>query len=308
MSYERTILAFFVSLITVLIITPLVKRLAIKSGVVDQPDKRKIHDKVMPRMGGLAIFIGVLTGSLAGGLYENRITAITLGAFMIVILGIVDDKHNLSARIKFIVQILVACIIVSTGLKMEFLSIPFWDLRFDLGWLAYPLTILWIVGITNAINLIDGLDGLAAGISVIGLSTIAVMAFSADKILIFSLSLVVIGSTIGFLFYNFHPAKIFMGDTGSLFLGYVISVLSLLGLYKSVTLFSVVIPIIILGVPIFDTTFAIIRRILNKQPISAPDKSHIHHSKNRDALGVHLHHLRLNPVHADHRRSDRPCK
>lgn len=208
MSYERTVLAFFVSLITVLIITPLVKRLAIKSGVVDQPDKRKIHDKVMPRMGGLAIFIGVLTGSLAGGLYENRITAITLGAFMIVILGIVDDKHNLSARIKFIVQILVACIIVSTGLKMEFLSIPFWDLRFDLGWLAYPLTILWIVGITNAINLIDGLDGLAAGISVIGLSTIAVMAFSADKILIFSLSLVVIGSTIGFLFYNFHPAKI----------------------------------------------------------------------------------------------------
>jgi UDP-GlcNAc:undecaprenyl-phosphate GlcNAc-1-phosphate transferase len=160
---------------------------------------------------------------------------------------------------------------------MEFLSIPFWDLRFDLGWLAYPLTILWIVGITNAINLIDGLDGLAAGISVIGLSTIAVMAFSADKILIFSLSLVVIGSTIGFLFYNFHPAKIFMGDTGSLFLGYVIFVLSLLGLYKSVTLFSVVIPIIILGVPIFDTTFAIIRRILNKQPISAPDKSHIHH-------------------------------
>ena len=173
MSYERTVIAFFVSLITVLIITPLVKRLAIKSGVVDQPDKRKIHDKVMPRMGGLAIFIGVLTGSFAGGLYENRITAITLGAFMIVILGIVDDKYNLSARIKFIVQVLVACIIVSTGLKMEFLSIPFWDLRFDLGWLAYPLTILWIVGITNAINLIDGLDGLAAGISVIGLSTIA---------------------------------------------------------------------------------------------------------------------------------------
>lgn len=265
MSYERTVIAFFVSLITVLIITPLVKRLAIKSGVVDQPDKRKIHDKVMPRMGGLAIFIGVLTGSFAGGLYENRITAITLGAFMIVILGIVDDKYNLSARIKFIVQVLVACIIVSTGLKMEFLSIPFWDLRFDLGWLAYPLTILWIVGITNAINLIDGLDGLVMGISVIGLSTIAVMAFSADKILIFSLSLVVIGSTVGFLFYNFHPAKIFMGDTGSLFLGYVISVLSPLGLYKSVTLFSVVIPIIILGVPIFDTTFAIIRRILNKR-------------------------------------------
>ncbi|MBR3205191.1 MAG: undecaprenyl/decaprenyl-phosphate alpha-N-acetylglucosaminyl 1-phosphate transferase [Bacillus sp. (in: Bacteria)] len=229
-------------------------------------------------MGGLAIFIGVAAGALAGGLFlHNKITAISVGAVLIVILGIFDDKYNLSAKFKFLVQVLVACLIVSTGLKMDFFSVPFLTDRLELGWMAYPLTVLWIVGITNAINLIDGLDGLAAGISVIGLTTIAVMAFSADKILILSLSLVVIGSTIGFLFYNFHPAKIFMGDTGSLFLGYMISVLSLLGLYKSVTLFSVVVPVIILGVPIFDTTFAIIRRILNKQPISAPDKSHIHH-------------------------------
>lgn len=278
MDYERALLAFFVSLATVLIVTPIVKKFAIKIGAVDQPNKRKVHDKVMPRMGGLAIFIGVVAGALAGGLFlHNKITAISVGAVLIVILGIFDDKYNLSARFKFLVQVLVACLIVSTGLKMDFFSVPFLTDRIELGWMAYPLTVLWIVGITNAINLIDGLDGLAAGISVIGLSTIAVMAFSADKILILSLSLVVIGSTIGFLFYNFHPAKIFMGDTGSLFLGYMISVLSLLGLYKSVTLFSVVVPVIILGVPIFDTTFAIIRRILNKQPISSPDKSHIHH-------------------------------
>ncbi|MEH7651733.1 MraY family glycosyltransferase [Bacillus safensis] len=278
MDYERALLAFFVSLSTVLIVTPIVKKFAIKIGAVDQPNKRKVHDKVMPRMGGLAIFIGVAAGALAGGLFlHNKITAISVGAVLIVILGIFDDKYNLSAKFKFLVQVLVACLIVSTGLKMDFFSVPFLTDRIELGWMAYPLTVLWIVGITNAINLIDGLDGLAAGISVIGLSTIAVMAFSADKILILSLSLVVIGSTIGFLFYNFHPAKIFMGDTGSLFLGYMISVLSLLGLYKSVTLFSVVVPVIILGVPIFDTTFAIIRRILNRQPISAPDKSHIHH-------------------------------
>ncbi|MCY7502065.1 glycosyltransferase family 4 protein [Bacillus pumilus] len=278
MDYERALLAFFVSLATVLIVTPIVKKFAIKIGAVDQPNKRKVHDKVMPRMGGLAIFIGVAAGALAGGLFlHNKITAISVGAVLIVILGIFDDKYNLSAKFKFLVQVLVACLIVSTGLKMDFFSVPFLTDRIELGWMAYPLTVLWIVGITNAINLIDGLDGLAAGISVIGLSTIAVMAFSADKILILSLSLVVIGSTIGFLFYNFHPAKIFMGDTGSLFLGYMISVLSLLGLYKSVTLFSVVVPVIILGVPIFDTTFAIIRRILNKQPISSPDKSHIHH-------------------------------
>jgi len=145
------------------------------------------------------------------------------------------------------------------------------------GLLSYPLTILWIVGITNAINLIDGLDGLAAGVSCIAIATISIMAFMGGKVLILTLSFIILASTIGFLFYNFNPAKIFMGDTGSLFLGYSISVLSLLGLYKSVTLFSFVIPILILGVPIFDTLFAIIRRIVNKRPISSPDKGHIHH-------------------------------
>lgn len=138
----------------------------------------------------------------------------------------------------------------------------------ELGWLAYPITVFWIVGITNAINLIDGLDGLSAGISSIVLATLAYMAFTSPwgtgAAIILPLALITLASTIGFLFYNFHPAKIFMGDTGALFLGYCISVISLLGLYKSVTLFSFIVPVIILGVPVFDTTFAIIRRIVNK--------------------------------------------
>ena len=138
----------------------------------------------------------------------------------------------------------------------------------ELGWLAYPITVFWIVGITNAINLIDGLDGLSAGISSIVLATLAYMAFTSPwgtgTAIILPLALITLASTIGFLFYNFHPAKIFMGDTGALFLGYCISVISLLGLYKSVTLFSFIVPVIILGVPVFDTTFAIIRRIVNK--------------------------------------------
>ena len=138
----------------------------------------------------------------------------------------------------------------------------------ELGWLAYPITVFWIVGITNAINLIDGLDGLSAGISSIVLATLAYMAFTSPwgtgTAIILPLALIALASTIGFLFYNFHPAKIFMGDTGALFLGYCISVISLLGLYKSVTLFSFIVPVIILGVPVFDTTFAIIRRIVNK--------------------------------------------
>ncbi|AIE61384.1 glycosyltransferase family 4 protein [Bacillus methanolicus] len=274
--YTQAVIAFFVSLITVLIVTPFVIKLAIKIGAVDKPNARKVHSKLMPRLGGLAIFIGVIAGYFAGGVYNEKVTAISLGAILIVLIGMLDDKYELSAKVKFAGQLLVAALIVASGLKMDFVSIPYIG-KFQLGFWSYPITVLWIVGITNAINLIDGLDGLSAGISAIGIATIAIMAASAGKMLIFTLSVILLGSIIGFLFYNFHPAKIFMGDTGALFLGYSISILSLLGLYKSVTLFSFLVPIIILGVPVFDTTYAIIRRIVNKKPISAPDKSHLHH-------------------------------
>lgn len=273
----QNILAFVTSFVTVLIITPLVIKFAVKIGATDKPNHRKVHQKVMPRLGGLAIFIGVVAGYFASGLYSERILTISLGAILIIAVGILDDLYELSAKVKFSGQILIAILIVSSGLTIDFLTIPFVVERMELGWLAYPITVFWIVGITNAVNLIDGLDGLAAGISTIGLAAIAILAGISGKGLILTLSLIVLASTLGFLFYNFHPAKIFMGDTGALFLGYSISILSLLGLYKSVTLFSIIIPIIILGVPVFDTTFAIIRRLINKQPISAPDKSHLHH-------------------------------
>lgn len=274
--YTQAVIAFFVSLIAVLIVTPFVIKLAIKIGAVDKPNARKVHSKLMPRMGGLAIFIGVIAGYFAGGVYNEKVTAISVGAILIVLIGMLDDKYELSAKVKFAGQLLVAALIVASGLTIDLLTIPYIG-NFELGFWSYPITVLWIVGITNAINLIDGLDGLSAGISAIGIATIAIMAALAGKMLIFTLSVILLGSIIGFLFYNFHPAKIFMGDTGALFLGYSISILSLLGLYKSVTLFSFLVPIIILGVPVFDTTYAIIRRIVNKKPISAPDKSHLHH-------------------------------
>ncbi|WP_257350242.1 glycosyltransferase family 4 protein [Pseudalkalibacillus decolorationis] len=274
---KNMIFALIASFITVLIITPFIIKFAIKIGATDNPNTRKVHEKVMPRLGGLAIFIGCATGYFAGGLYDEQLTGILIGAALIIGLGIMDDVLELSAIMKLLGQIIAAGVVVATDLKIDFISVPFFVERYDLGIWAYPVTILWIVAITNAINLIDGLDGLAAGISVIGIATIAFMAGMAGKELILTLALILIGSTIGFLFYNFHPAKIFMGDTGALFLGYAISILSLLGLYKSVTLFSFIVPILILGVPIFDTTFAIIRRIINKKPISAPDKSHLHH-------------------------------
>jgi UDP-GlcNAc:undecaprenyl-phosphate/decaprenyl-phosphate GlcNAc-1-phosphate transferase len=269
-------LASIASFITVIIVTPFVIKLAIKIGATDKPNDRKVHEKIMPRLGGLAIFIGVMAGFYVSGLYKEHVTAITIGAVVIIAIGIMDDMMELSAKTKLLGQILAAATVVASGLKIDFLFIPFMGV-FDLGWWTYPITILWIVGITNAINLIDGLDGLAAGTSFIVISTIAFMAGTAGKELILGLAVIMMGSILGFLFYNFHPAKIFMGDTGALFLGYGIAILSLLGLFKSVTLFSFIVPIIILGVPVFDTTFAIIRRIVNKRPISSPDKSHLHH-------------------------------
>ncbi|WHX40247.1 MraY family glycosyltransferase [Mesobacillus sp. AQ2] len=272
----QLILAFFVSFLTVLILTPFVIKFAHKIGATDKPNHRKVHAKVMPRLGGLAIFLGVVAGFFTAGLQNEKLTGITIGAIIIIVLGILDDKYELSAKVKLLGQIAAAGIVVSTGLTIDFISIPFME-KFNLGIWAIPVTIFWIVAITNAINLIDGLDGLAAGISSIGIATVAFMAGAAGKPLILALALILLGSTLAFLFYNFHPAKIFMGDTGALFLGYSIGILSLLGLYKSVTLFSFIVPIIILGVPIFDTTYAIIRRVVNKKPIGAPDKSHLHH-------------------------------
>lgn len=268
--------ACLASFITVLVITPFVIKLAVKIGAVDRPNGRKVHTKVMPRLGGLAIFIGVAVGYFVGGVYKEQVTGMTVGAIIIVLVGMLDDLYELSPKVKLAGQLLAAFVVVASGLKVDLLTVPFIG-TFDLGLWSYPITIFWIVAITNAINLIDGLDGLSAGISAIGIAAIAVMAGMAGKMLIFTLCLILLGSVIAFLFYNFHPAKIFMGDTGALFLGYAISVLSVLGLYKSVTLFSFVVPVIILGVPIFDTTFAIIRRIVNKRPISAPDKLHLHH-------------------------------
>ena len=272
----KFIAAFLAAIVTSLLITPLVIKLAIKIGATDKPNKRKVHSKIMPRLGGLAIFGGVVAGYFVGGLYNEKITGITVGAIIIVITGILDDKYELSAKYKLLGQLLAAGAVVGSGLTIDHLTIPFLG-TYDLGLWTFPITVFWIVAITNAINLIDGLDGLSAGISSIVTGTIAFMAGVAGKPMILMLSLILLGSTLGFLFHNFHPAKIFMGDTGALFLGYSISVLSLLGLYKSVTLFSFIVPIIILGVPVFDTTYAIIRRIVNKKPISAPDKSHLHH-------------------------------
>ena len=273
-------LTLVICFIAALLLTPLVKKLAFKIGATDKPNQRKVHSKIMPRLGGLAIFlsflIGILINNPSDELFGEFHLSIVIGSAIIILTGMLDDVKEISPKVKLTGQIAAAAVVVVYGgLQVEFINLPFGGI-IDFGYLSIPLTMIWIIGITNAINLIDGLDGLAGGVSTIALISIAGMSFLTGNPYVTIMALIVAASTAGFLFYNFHPAKIFMGDTGALFLGYIIAVLSLLG-YKNITFISLIIPVIILGVPISDTFFAIIRRLVNKQPLSAPDKSHLHH-------------------------------
>ncbi|WP_342600342.1 MraY family glycosyltransferase [Psychrobacillus sp. FSL H8-0483] len=269
------VLAFVASVL----FTPLVKRLAFRLGAVDTPNHRKVHARIMPRLGGLAIFLAFLVAFAfyrPDGQYDK---AMLLGALIIIITGVLDDMFEITAKAKLLGQLLAAgSIVIYGGLQIQFINLPFgvFGGQLEFGYFAIPLTILWIIGITNAINLIDGLDGLAAGVSAIALITLSGMAIMMGNPFVAAMAAILAASTLGFLVFNFYPAKIFMGDTGALFLGFMISVLALLG-YKNVTVVALVIPIIMLGVPISDTFFAIVRRIRMKQPLSAPDKSHLHH-------------------------------
>ncbi|MCA1021245.1 glycosyltransferase family 4 protein [Halobacillus litoralis] len=267
--------ALLFCLILSLAITPLVKRAAIKIGATDQPNHRKVHKNVMPRLGGLAIYLSFASGIVFFFPESDLTWPVLLGGTIIIVTGVLDDLRELSAKMKLAGQLLAAGVVVIGGVQVEFINLPFGG-ELELGYFSIPLTIVWIIAITNAINLIDGLDGLAAGVSAIALLTISGMAITMGNVFVVFAGLMMLGSTLGFLVYNFYPAKIFMGDTGALFLGFMISVLSLLG-FKNVTLFSLVIPVIILGVPISDTLFAIVRRVIQRKPLSAPDKSHLHH-------------------------------
>ncbi|RYM05890.1 undecaprenyl/decaprenyl-phosphate alpha-N-acetylglucosaminyl 1-phosphate transferase [Sporolactobacillus sp. THM7-7] len=271
MVYLMFIICFFVALG----LTPLVKRLAVRIGATDKPNARKVHTKVMPRMGGLAIYLAFIVGILILWPQSSYTVPLLLGSVVVMITGILDDLYSLPAKLKMVAHFFAALIIVNGGISVTFINMPFNGVLY-LHWFSVPLTLLWIMGITNAINLIDGLDGLAAGVSSIVLLTIAGLSLTQGNLFVFTVSAVLLASILGFLPFNFHPAKIFMGDSGAYFLGYVISVLALLG-FKNVTLFSLVVPIVMLAVPISDTLFAIVRRLVHKKPLTAPDKSHLHH-------------------------------
>lgn len=266
-----------VTFLTSIILVPIIKNLANHVGAVDIPDKRKVHTVNTPRMGGLAIFLSFLIGYILFADVSTQMISILIGSFLIVLLGILDDIKPIKARYKFIVQVIAASVVVLYG-NIQLTEIGAFGININFGILSCPLTIIFITGIINAINFIDGLDGLAAGISSIYFATIAVIAFILNRIggLDIILCLLMLGSTLGFLIYNFNPASIFMGDTGSMFLGFMIAVISLLG-FKAATVTSLFVPILILLLPLLDTVFAIFRRILKGENIGIPDKEHIHH-------------------------------
>ncbi|WP_166243589.1 glycosyltransferase family 4 protein [Paenibacillus turpanensis] len=273
-------IGFVAALILALVLTPVVKRFAILVGAVDAPNHRKVHTRIMPRLGGLAIFLSFAAAFFiilpVLEQYNAKVAwGLLLGGAVVVLVGALDDKMDLSPKVKLLGQLIAAVIVVSFGVKIELVNLPFGD-YIPVGWLSIPLTIFWIVGVTNAINLIDGLDGLAAGVSAIATGTTLVLALMMGNFTVVLLCAVLLGSILGFLFFNFHPAKIFMGDSGALFLGFSLATLSVLG-FKQATLFSFVVPLLILGVPLSDTFFAIVRRKVNKLPISVADKNHLHH-------------------------------
>lgn len=271
----------FKIVVSVMVVTalffPLVKWIAKHVEALDYPNERKVHKKPMPLLGGLMMFFGFLFGYMFFAPQNTQMLAILIAGFIVILTGMIDDIKPLKARQKMIGQVIAAIIVTFYG-DILLNDITFFGFYFDFGWLAYPLTIIFIVALMNCINFIDGLDGLSCGISTIFFATIGVIAFIMHNIgsLEITLTFIMLGACLGFLIFNFNPAKIFMGETGSMFLGFMISVVCLMG-FKAVTLTSLVVPMLILAIPILDTLFAIIRRIIHKKPIYIADKQHLHH-------------------------------
>ena len=274
-------LALLVAGMVSFLTTPVVKTFAYKVGAIDVPkDERRMHKVPIPRLGGLAIFIGFMISILLFAQITPEMRSILLGAVIIVVLGVVDDITPLPAMLKFVVQIVAALIPALNGVTILAFSNPNIfsnNLYWVLGGLSIPFTVLWIVAITNAVNLIDGLDGLANGVSAISAATMLVIALVGGQTQVAIVLAALVGACVGFMPYNMNPAKMFMGDTGATFLGYILATMSIQGLFKYYAVISFVVPFLILGLPIFDTAFAFIRRIAHGQSPMHADRSHIHH-------------------------------
>ncbi|MBO5744085.1 MAG: undecaprenyl/decaprenyl-phosphate alpha-N-acetylglucosaminyl 1-phosphate transferase [Clostridia bacterium] len=281
MNIKDLVFCFTIAFAISLAATPFVINLAHKIGAVDVPDnERRIHQKPIPRLGGLAIFYGFLVALLCFAKIDQQLRGILIGSLIIVGVGIIDDVKQLRARVKLGAQLLAAVIAVFHNVRITAISVPAFISEtgvLQLGILSIPITIAWIVGVTNAVNLIDGLDGLAVGVSSIASFSLFFIAILGGEQNVAIISAALAGGCLGFFPYNFNPAKIFMGDTGSQFLGFMLSAICIQGLFKGYVIISFIIPLLILGLPLFDTIFAILRRAWNHKPIMEADRGHLHH-------------------------------
>lgn len=277
----RLVLAFTVAFIVAFATTPLAEKLAYKIGAVDVPkDSRRMHKKPIPRLGGVAIFFGFLVAMICFAVLTPEYLGMLTGASIIVALGILDDRKPIKAIVKFLVQIVAALIVAYFGVRIEIFTNPnlfSTENYLVLGNLSFPVTVIWIVAITNAVNLIDGLDGLAAGVASISSICLLIISLMVNELNTAVFTCCLAGACLGFLPYNFNPAKIFMGDSGSTFLGFMLACISIEGMFKGYAVISFAVPLLVMALPIFDTSVAILRRIKNKKPIMAPDRGHIHH-------------------------------
>ena len=276
---------FTVALIATIALTPLAKRLAVRLDAIDYPSSRRVNNRPIPRLGGAAILGGLFVCLLVlfvGMRWAGWRTPFVSYPgmpinYLVMLVGFVDDVISLRPRIKFAGQVVAATIVAASGLLLSSIHNPFGPGFIEFGWLAYPLTIFYLVAFANIINLIDGLDGLAAGICAISASTIFIFAIITHRYDAAVFSIALAGACIGFLRYNFHPASIFMGDSGALTLGFALGIVSLMAIARSALFMSLLVPVLAAGIPVLDTAFAIIRRVRAHKPIDAADKGHIHH-------------------------------
>ena len=274
----RILLAMGLAAVISYLATPFVKKLAVKIGAVDVPkDNRRMHKVPIPRMGGMAIVIAFLLCTFLFVELDRQMRGVLMGAVIILVVGVLDDCLTLKALPKFLAQIVAALIVYFSGNEIRYVSHPFANGLLDLGAFSGIVTVVWIVMMTNAVNFIDGLDGLAVGVSGISTATMLVIAMLMGEETVAVILAALLGACLGFIPYNFNPAQIFMGDTGSTFLGFVLAGLSIQGLFKMYAVISFLVPFLILGVPFFDITFAVIRRLAKHQNPMTADRGHIHH-------------------------------
>lgn len=299
MLFNLNIQGFLISFLLAILIVPLISRFCLRKGFVDQPNRRKIHKKPTPRLGGVAIWLCALIAFVIITLlnsdfpYVSGLSGIFIGGSLMFLLGLIDDLYDLNPGFKLFIQIGAATVAFLLGVRIEVISNPFGE-AITLGMLSFPITILWLTGISNAVNFIDGVDGLAGGVATIMAITLGVVAIASNQPASALVAMLLAGALMGFLAFNFYPAKIFMGDSGSLFSGFALAGLSVTGVVKSVAM-SVLLPVLIFAVPIADLSFSVFRRLLKGNNPMHADDNHIHHkllksgfSQNKTAATLYI--------------------